>query len=199
MTPDDYFRRYLVYLKYRTLNLMPLMVYPRVLLPPIFIILACDSIADACSATLCPHGVLSSSLSMLPSLGAVNCLLHTAAVMVPVSLESSRCTHQVDERPVLLGVDRGFDVHLPFLVHVGQELRQAVDRCLHSGHHIRRLLALWQRFGHLLHIMMSQRQAVGGTSSAASSLTSSDQRSPARADASEPILIGTHNTSACAF
>ena len=38
-TPDDKFRRYLVYLKYWTLNLMPLMVYPKVLLPPKFIIL----------------------------------------------------------------------------------------------------------------------------------------------------------------
>ena len=37
--PDDNVRRYLVYLKYWTLNLMPLMVYPKVLSPPNSIIL----------------------------------------------------------------------------------------------------------------------------------------------------------------
>ena len=35
--PDDEVGRYLVYLKYWTLNLMPVMVYPKVLLPPNFI------------------------------------------------------------------------------------------------------------------------------------------------------------------
>ena len=35
--PDDKVQRYLVYLKYRTLNLNPLMVYPKVLIPPRFI------------------------------------------------------------------------------------------------------------------------------------------------------------------
>ena len=36
--PDDIVRRYLVYLKYWTLNLRPLMVYPKVLFPPDIII-----------------------------------------------------------------------------------------------------------------------------------------------------------------
>ena len=36
--PHDKVRRYLVYLKYWTLNLRPLMVYPKVLFPPNFII-----------------------------------------------------------------------------------------------------------------------------------------------------------------
>ena len=38
-TPDDKVWRYLVYLKYWTLNLRPLMVYPEVLFPPNFVIL----------------------------------------------------------------------------------------------------------------------------------------------------------------
>ena len=38
--PDDKVQRYLVYLKYCTLNLKPLMVYPTVQLPPNFIIKA---------------------------------------------------------------------------------------------------------------------------------------------------------------
>ena len=40
---------YLVYLKYWTLNLMPLTVYPKVLLHPNF------SIKDACDDTLARH------------------------------------------------------------------------------------------------------------------------------------------------
>ena len=38
LAPDDKVRRYLVYLKYWTLSLNPLMVYPKVLFRPYFII-----------------------------------------------------------------------------------------------------------------------------------------------------------------
>ena len=37
-SPDDKVKRYLVYLKYWTLNLRPLMLCPEVLFPPNFII-----------------------------------------------------------------------------------------------------------------------------------------------------------------
>ena len=42
VNPDDELGRYLVYPKYRTLNLRPLMVYPKVLFPTSFIITVRD-------------------------------------------------------------------------------------------------------------------------------------------------------------
>ena len=46
--PDDKVRRYFVYLKYWTLNLRHLMVYPKVLFPPSFII---EAHLQFCSTT----------------------------------------------------------------------------------------------------------------------------------------------------
>ena len=50
--PDDKVRRYLVYLKYWTLNPRPLMVYPKVLFPPNFII---NSASLPFQQTRCAH------------------------------------------------------------------------------------------------------------------------------------------------
>ena len=50
MAPDAKVRMYLVYLKYYTLNLRPLMVYPKVLLRPIFSIKGISICTNSLSA-----------------------------------------------------------------------------------------------------------------------------------------------------
>ena len=62
--PDDNIQRYLVYFKYWTLNLTPLMVYPRVLFPPSFI----NKDAKAASLECCSCGA--SLTSTAPSFSA---------------------------------------------------------------------------------------------------------------------------------
>ena len=82
--PDAKVRMYLVYLKYRTLNLMPLMVYPTVLFHPNFSIKASlfnslDGAPLIACLSFCPH----------QSVPAANC--ETLIVTLPTLLSAVGC------------------------------------------------------------------------------------------------------------